>query len=398
VKRSKSVATLRKGAVGAKKAAAMPENLNNEAPATGGAVVGSKRKTPPSTPAKNDPTPGKVGQSLSSSSTPAGKRARNDDILKAANLADNFAHTQVPSNFGRAAYRIGYKITGSKAEARVSRDGNHQTDWTAMSFLLKNKKVLMAKPGYNNDTAKTSMVVALTKEEAAWLLDWARVEVNLFWKFTEPGNTLQCHNAKKPPTKWRKALVQNFGEVHGIEQSASAMLEFLADQHAMDYPGAPVPEGGDLIFKYRNNPGFIEERTNILLAPRVKEYNDNWELHTTCEASVPIILPVVGADDKPKKSFIQANELRKGDTFHQVFFRMVPGVTQGGGPSLNFNFVHKKAGAKPILKSERGDKKRSEETPEETHQREQRNAAKKAREAAAGEKLDDQEMFAACGQ
>lgn len=400
VKRSETTLTLEKGAKGAKTAAAMPKNLNESEPANGGAVVGTKRKSPPSTPAKNDPTTGKVGQSSSSSSsssTPEAKRVRSD-ALKAANLADDFAHTPVPSNPWRAAHAIGYKINGNEAKARVNQKGNHQTDWGKLSFLLRNKKILMTGPGYNNDTTKTSMVIELTDEEAAWLLDWARVEVNLFWKFTEPGNTLQCHNPKKPATKWRKALVQNFGEVHNIEQSAPAMLEFLADRHAVDYPGEPVPEGGDLLFKYRNDPGFMEGTTNILLAPRVKEYDDKWELHTVCDAEVPIILPVVGVNGKPKKSLIQANELRRGDTFHQVFFRMVPGVTQGGGPSLNFNFVHGKAGAKPILKIDRGDKKRSEETPEEARQREQRNAAKKAREEAAGEKLDDHEIFAACGQ
>lgn len=107
VKRSNTV-TLEKGAVGAKKAAAMPENLNDSAPANGGAVVGTKRKSPPVTPTKNDPTPGKVGQSLtSSSSTPEAVPAKRVRVAKTVG-----AFVPVcPADFKTAARMLGVDIT-----------------------------------------------------------------------------------------------------------------------------------------------------------------------------------------------------------------------------------------------------------------------------------------------
>ena len=314
-------------------------------------------------------------------------------------LAADFAQTPVPDSFSRAAWALGYKFNGNDAVARTNKTGEFlQTDWTKTSFMLKNTKVLLAGPGYNNNTALASLTLEIPEEEANRLLGWGKALVKIFWDFTEKGKSLATHKAKKPATKWRKAVVENFADVHSTEESASAMLEFLADKHAMDHPGKSVPEGADLIWKYRNNPGFMEGNTNILLAQRVKSYNEKWELSLTCDSDVEITLPTRDASGKVKATKTPAGDIRRGDTFAQIFLRMNIGTTQQGGPSFNFMLVHKKAGARPILKAERGDKPRSEETPEDRQAREKREAAKKQRQEEAAKELEEQQLLAALGE
>ena len=156
-----------------------------------------------------------------------------------------------------------------------------------------------------------------------------------------------------------------------------------------------MPEGADLLWKYRNNAGFMDGNTNILLAQRVKKYEDKWELSLTCDSDVGITLPCRDASGKLQVTKIAARDIYRNDMFSQVFLRMSIGTTQQGGPSFNFMLVHKKAGARPILHSQRGNKPRSEETPEDRQAREKREAAKKLREERAAKELEEQQLLAA---
>ena len=404
VKRSKSVATLRKGAVGAKKAAAMPENLNDAAPATGGAVVGSKRKSPPSTPAKNDPTPGKVGQSLSSSSAPEANPAKR---VRTAKTVGTFVPV-CPTDFKAAARMLGVDITlgqGAKlmVKQKTNKNGQNYTVWNQdenicyISFgnPFKRQPVPIYWTGLKKVKNSEKWVCKPQISEADYtsLQAWRQTWYKILWitgqEDSDTPMAIDCNwkkhiSEQETPEKWVDQVLSKYKswrkeKLKSSDQEEKAVAEASPEEFPTDF---------DEVVKMQGHPSMMHANGNWLWAQRVKIsgtgkhlFMFDFDLKTTGDYPKPQHLLQVQRGGLHKN--LPIRELLRDMEFAKLRVQQRFGLYHGGAVA-NFGVIHNRWG-KPTtyLTPAKGTKSVADMTP----------VQKKRHEAERDEK-SKQEMMA----
>lgn len=370
VKRTKSVSgvTLVKGAVGAKKAAAMPDNLNDLAPASAGAVTGKKRKTPPSAPSTPDRTPGKVGQSLtsSSSSTPEAIPAKR---VRVAKTVGTFVPV-CPTDFKAATRMLGVDITlgqGAKLIVKkiVKKDESYYFLWDQdeniryitfgnpakrqpVPIYYTGMKLLKGKP-----SEKWACKPQISEADYTNLQAWRRVWYKILWVTgQEDSDTPMAidRNWKKhiseeeTPEKWVDQVFSKYKSwrkkaLKSGDPEEKAVAEASPEEFPTDF---------DEVVKMQNHPSMKHAKGNWLWTDRVKISGSNvphlmidFDLKTTGDYPKPQHLLQVQRGGPPKN--LPIREMLSHMEFGKLRVQQKFGLYDGGAVA-NFGVIYNRWG------------------------------------------------------
>ena len=377
-KPSKSVGGVKlvKGALGAKKAGAMPENLNDSAPAGAKAIIGKKRKTAPSAPT----TPPGNGRSLSSSSsssaTPEAKRVR------APKTVGTFV-PKCPDDFKAAARMLGVNITvGEGAQLCVKKmtrqDGNSYDKWDQSDEVHyitygdgKRQPVSVffsGHPEVNGKLNENKMVVKPIISQADYdeLTAWRMVWFKILW-ITGQKNT------KTPmlvDAIWEKFISKTMTPKKWVRNVFAQFASWRED--ALESPGGAVspevfPTDFDEVVKMHSHPSMQGPKGNALWTERVKISGEKSgsQLYFVTEFNLdqggdypkPLHLPQVQKGGKAKNKPIRELHMMKKWEFGKIRTMQSMGLYEGGAV-FNYKPIYERWGVPTIyLTPAKGTKK-----------------------------------------
>jgi len=291
-----------------------------------------------------------------------------------ASLEKKAQMTRLRTPYSRNAWFFGFKLEGSIAKMNIY-NNKQSTHYDTCSFMVRDRSLKFIDLGYNGDTSKRILKIVITDQPEVknHVLSFAKNYLQLFWEYTKEGFQMTSPNDSdfdKKAKKWRKSVLTNFDDVYDCGRDEASVLECLKTKHEQEFPGEPTPEGFELVWKMRDDPGFMDGTTSTLIKIYIEKKGDDDVLVADAYPDNPVTLPY--KDDAGKKATKQITvaDLRAGDTFKQAYFRMCPNVKPGSvaTPSMKIILV---TGANPreyfqaFLMPTRGEESMRDMTPEQ---------------------------------
>lgn len=389
----------------------MPAALKRSKTSTGAAAA-AKTPSPKKSflPKGSKGGDGKVGQAGAAGATPGTKRKLSSfqGPSAAAFAGPQFGVKNLADDeYSRKciAKAHGYNIDGVRAqpiEVYNKRKGEKQRKllWNVVGVNLQNIVVKYCDKDKYNDS-KYALKLIVDNETGTRLQHLIKTYFRMFWEYTDDGKTLTV-DGDGDPDEWRAAVERNFEKIH----PGKPMMETLGEMWAAQNHEEPAPTGFDLVWEFRNDPGFHKKKKDsnpsTLFAERIKYQpeEDNWLMQVNIGDDAEFDWAHLDASGNFVQEKVGIADIRRQDNFYQLRVMVATNVVAStGAPSANFRPVLGNREVQWTLSAKRGKLwvNPDDETPEQRAQREAQEAAEQAAKDEQVKALREQQLRAAAG-
>lgn len=299
----------------------------------------------------------------------------------------------------------GYRIDGQCAvpiEVYNKKTGEKQRklNWQVVGVNLQKSPTKYCDKDKWNDI-KWILKIEVDNENGTRLQHLIKCYFRMFWEYTDEGKSLTV-DGDGDPDEWRAAVERNFEKVY----PGKPMMATLAEMWATQKPDELAPTGFDLVWEFRNDPGFHKKKKDsnpsTLFAERIKYQpeEDNWLLQVSIPEGTEFDWPHLDKSGNFVNEKVAVEDIRRQDQFHQLRVMIATNVVAStGAPSANFRPVLGNREVQWTLSAKRGKLwvNPDDETPEQRAEREKQEAAEKAAKDKAVEELRERQLRAAAG-
>lgn len=309
-----------------------------------------------------------------------------------------------------AAKAFGYSVDGSTAQPITYFNRNKGAQqrkilWSIIAANLEGVKVKYSDPDKFN-ASKWILKLIVDKESGRRLQHLIKCYFRMFWEYTDEGKSFTV-DGDGDPEDWRAGVERQFEKIHPGASMADTLQNMWQNNFGKNSEDMPMPDDVfDLIWEFRSDPGFHKKKANsnpsTLFAERIKfqHEEDNWIMEVKVDPSTEFDWPHLDDNGKFTNEKVNVQDIRRGDTFHQLRFMISTNmVASTGAPSANFVAILKSDEVPWLLSAERGKLwiPRDQETDEQREEREAQEAAEKAAKAEAVKELREKQLRAAAG-
>lgn len=362
-------------------------------------------------------TDGKVGQAGAAGAAGAtpGTKRKPPPINGNPSVAPQFGVKNIRDDvYARkfAAKAFGYNVDGSTAQPityfnRTKGTQQRKILWSIVAANLQGVQVKYSDPDKFNAN-KWTLKLVVDKESGRRLQHLIKCYFRMFWEYTDEGKSFTV-DGDGDPEDWRAGVERQFEKIHPGASMADTLQNMWQKNFGNPNPnedGSMPDDVFDLIWEFRSDPGFHKKKANsnpsTLFAERIKfqPEEDNWVMEVKVDPSTEFDWPHLDNDGKFVNEKVSVQDIRRGDTFHQMRFLISANmVASTGAPSANFVAILNHDEVPWLLSANRGKLwiPRDQETDEQREAREAQEASEKAAKAEAVKELREQQLRAAAG-
>ena len=393
----------------------MPASLKR-VKTSSGAAAAAKTPSPKKSllPKGGRSTDGKVGQAGAAGAAGAtpGTKRKPPPINGNPSVAPQFGVKNIRDDvYARkfAAKAFGYNVDGSTAQPityfnRTKGTQQRKILWSIVAANLQGVQVKYSDPDKFNANKHTLKLI-VESETGRRLQHLIKCYFRMFWEYTDEGKSFTV-DGDGDPEDWRAAVERQFEKIHPGKPMADTLQNMWQNNFGKNSEDMPMPDLFDLIWEFREDPGFHKKKANsnpsTLFAERIKfqPEEDNWVMEVKVDPSTEFDWPHLDNDGKFVNEKVSVQDIRRGDTFHQMRFLISANmVASTGAPSANFVAILNHDEVPWLLSANRGKLwiPRDQETDEQREAREAQEASEKAAKAEAVKELREKQVRACAG-